>query len=91
MGTTAARKAMMILDNAQKVLSIELMTASQALSFHDESQMAPITSAILKTIRQEVAPSKKDIIMYKEMNKVFALVKEEKIWRSAKEACGDLQ
>lgn len=91
MGTTAARKATMILDNAQKVLAIELMTASQALSFHDESQMAPVTAAILKTIRQTVAPATKDVIMYREMNKIFALVKEEKIWRSAKEACSELQ
>lgn len=90
MGTTAARKARMILDNAQKVLAIELMTASQALSFHDENKMAPATAKVLEVIRQEVAPAKQDVIMYKEMNKVLRLVQEETIWRSAKEACKEL-
>ena len=41
MGTTAARKARMILDNSEKVLSIELFAAAQAITFRDEDQAGP--------------------------------------------------
>lgn len=90
MGTTAARKALMILDNAQRVLAIELMTAAQAMTFREEEKMASATHAVYKTIRRRVAPVTKDVIMYKEINKVFELVKSEAIYHAAKEACGEL-
>ncbi len=41
MGTIAARKARMILDNAQKVIGIELFAASQALYLRGDDKLAP--------------------------------------------------
>ncbi len=90
MGTTAARKALMILDNAQRVLAIELMAAAQAISFREESKLAPATHAVYDVIREQVAPVKQDVIMYKEINKVVDLVKKESLCKAARAACAEL-
>ncbi len=90
MGTTSARKALMILDNAQRVLAIELMAAAQAMTFREEEKMAPATYAVYKSIRQKIAPVTKDIVMYREINKVVEMVKTEAIFGAAKEACHEL-
>ena len=47
MGTTAARKAGMILDNAEKVIAIELFAAFQALHMRGEDKLAPATKGRL--------------------------------------------
>ncbi|MDL2317815.1 histidine ammonia-lyase [Eubacteriales bacterium OttesenSCG-928-A19] len=91
MGTTAARKALMILDNAQKVVGIEFFCASQALSFRDEGMQAPATHAVYSLIRGEVAPVKKDILMHDQMIKFDRMVKDHSIVRTAERVCGRLQ
>ena len=60
MGTTAARKAKMILKNTQDVLADELMTACQAidirrrLNTHGQG-ITPLHEAIYQHVRKEVA------------------------------------
>ena len=56
MGTTAARKAGMILDNAEKVISIELFAAFQALHMRGEAKLAPATKAVWDEMRRAVEP-----------------------------------
>ena len=75
MGTTAARKALSILDNSQKVLGIELFAASQAMTFRDESKLGTAMTAVYKHIRKSVAPWEVDGISYIEMNKFDRMVK----------------
>lgn len=91
MGATAARKALMILDNAQKVVGIELFCASQALSFREEAKQAPATHAVYAMIRQEVAPVKTDILMHDEMVKFDRMIKEGRAVATAEAVCGPLQ
>ena len=67
MGTTAARKARMILDNSQKVVGIELLAAAQALWLRGESLLAPATAAVYQKIRQTVPPVDTDVVMYPQM------------------------
>lgn len=90
MGTTAARKALMILDNAQKVVGIELFCASQALSFREEALQAPATHAVYERIRQEVAPVTDDILMHDEMIKFDRMVKDHSALAAAEAVCGPL-
>ncbi len=60
MGTTAARKAKMILQNTQDVLADELLTACQAidirrrLNTHGQG-LTPLHEAIYQHVRKEVA------------------------------------
>ena len=91
MGTIAARKARMILDNAQKVLGIELFAASQGLYLrHGEDKMAPATKAVYDRIREEVAPIHDDVVMYEQMNKFDNMIKSEAIVRAAEAVTGEL-
>lgn len=93
MGTTAARKALMILDNAQKVVGIELFCASQALWFREREgkRQAPATQAVYDMIRQEVQPVREDILLHDEMIKFDAMVKEHRVSQVAEAVCGALR
>lgn len=90
MGTTAARKAVMIMDNAQKVLGIELFCASQAVTFRDESKLARATKALYQHIRKSVPPIKEDIVMHNEMVKFDSMIKNNEIVQVAEAVCGSL-
>ena len=91
MGTIAARKARMILDNAQKVLGIELFAASQALYLRGDDKLAPATKAVYDLIREKVAPIHDDVVMYEQMNKFDDMIKTEQIVRAAESVAGSLE
>ena len=69
MGATSARTAAMVLDNAQKVIGIELSAAAQAIWLRQElgeggiDNLAPATKAAYDHIRTIAAPIEHDIIM----------------------------
>ena len=69
MGATSARTAAMVLDNAQKVIGIELAAAAQAIWLRQEmgehgiENLAEGTRAAYEFIRSKAAPVEKDIIM----------------------------
>jgi histidine ammonia-lyase len=91
MGTTAARKARMILDNAQKVLSIEAFAAMQAISFRGDVKLGKGTSEAYKIIRKEVAPVDEDRIMYTDMSILDRMVKSAALVKAAETAVGELE
>lgn len=90
MGTTAARKAGMILDNAEKVIAIELFAAFQALHMRGEDKLAPATKAVWDEMRRVVEPIEDDVVMYPRLNAVERLVREGDIVRAAQSVCGEL-
>ncbi len=81
MGTIAARKAAEICNNASRVIAIELMAAAQAidLSPTSDKKLAQATEAAYKTIRSVVDKISEDLVMYKEIEKVSALMKTNNI------------
>jgi len=91
MGTTAARKARMILDNAQKVVGIEFFVAAQALWLRGEHRLAPATKAVYEYIRQFVPPARQDIVMHYEMVKLDDMVKSGALVAAAEAVCGELR
>jgi histidine ammonia-lyase len=82
MGTTSARTAAMVLDNAQKVLGIELSAAAQAIWLRQEQgekgidNLAPATKVAYDFIRTKAAPIEEDIIMLDELKKFDKMVKD---------------
>lgn len=90
MGTTAARKAGMILDNAEKVIAIELFAAFQALHLRGEEKLAPATRAVWDEMRKTVEPVEDDVVMYPRLNAVEKLVRGGDIVRAAESVCGEL-
>lgn len=76
MGGNAAVKALTILENFEKVLSIELMTAAQALQFRETEKTSPILYDLFKAFRERVAFIQNDTVMYEEMAKAKAFLRE---------------
>ena len=85
MGTTAARTAAMVLDNAQKVIGIELSAAAQAIWLREElgqdgiKNLSPATRAAYDYIRKYADPIEEDIIMIGELAKFDEIVKSGEI------------
>ena len=90
MGTTAARTAAMILDNAQKVLGIELFAASQAIWLRGEQGLSPATEAAYRHIRKEVGPVEEDILMHDALVRFDHMVKDNAIVRAVESVTGGL-
>lgn len=94
MGTTSARTAAMVLDNAQKVLGIELFAASQGIWLRGErglKRLAPATRAVYDHIRKTVEPVDEDIIMHYELVKFDQMIKNNEITKAAEAAMGLLK
>lgn len=91
MGTTAARKARMVLDNSQKVLAIELFCATQGIYFRGEDKLGTAGKALYEHVRKSVQPVKEDRVMYTEMAKFDAMVKNNEIVDVVEKAIGELK
>ena len=91
MGTTAARKAAMILDNARKVLGIEIFAACQALWLRGEDKLSPATKAVYDHVRKTVPPIEEDIVMHYPMTACENMIKNCEITRAAEAVCGNLR
>lgn len=90
MGTIAARKAATIINHVQNVLSIELICAAQAVDFKDKEKLGKGTRAAYDTVRSQVTFMATDRAIYKDMQKVFVLVKDGAILDAAESAAGAL-
>ena len=81
MGTTAARTAAMVLENAQNVVGIEIAAAAEALWLREEigdsklSNMSEASKAAYDYIRTKSDPIDVDVIMYDELSKFYEMVK----------------
>jgi histidine ammonia-lyase len=74
MGTTSARQAAMILDNARWVLAVELLCAAQALEFHHPLEPGPGVKAALQAVRRVVPPLEDDRLIRHDLNAVHDLI-----------------
>ena len=90
MGTIAARKAVEILKNAQRVLAIELFAAGQAAGLTGEDMLSPATHAAYAVLRQEVPMVEQDILMYEQMAKCERIVIENRLIPAVEAITGEL-
>ena len=82
MGTIAARKAASIVDNAQRVIAMELAAACQALDLRAiqmgiptiEAQLSPRTAPAYKVVRSVVGRLDADRVMYPDLDAIHRLV-----------------
>lgn len=91
MGGYSAKKACAILDNARRVLAIEMLAAAQGIDFRAPLKAGRGTAAVHKAFRQEVAFVKKDPYMHPLMVQSLALVENGVVVRAAEEAIGELK
>ena len=91
MGTIAARKAMEILYNVQNVIAIELLCAAQAIDFNDPTKLGKGTSIAYDVIRASVSKIEEDRVMHIDFNKIYDIIKSNKIVTEVEQVLGVLK
>jgi histidine ammonia-lyase len=76
MGATAAIKAYAVLQNLERILAIELFTAAQALEFRRPLASSPYIEDFIARYRQTVDFVEHDRILYPDINKSVAFLRE---------------
>ena len=75
MGANAATKCKRVIDNVEKVLAIELLTAVQALEFRRPLKTSPQLEEIITAFREEVSFNEADRVMHDDMKLAIAFIK----------------
>lgn len=90
MGTTSARQCAMILENAQWVITIELLNATQALEFHVPLKPGPAVAAVVGEVRSVVPTLDSDRIMTGDLAAVRSLLVSGRIADAVEAVTGTL-
>ena len=90
MGTIASRKAMEILDNVRKVLSMEILAACQGIDLRGNKGLGNGTKIVYNIIREKIGYLDKDKPMYEEINKCEEIIKSGEIVSKVEEEIGKL-
>ena len=69
MGANAATKAIKVVENVEKLLSVELLTASRGLDFRKPLKSSDKIEAILADYRKVVPFKDKDSVLYQDLHK----------------------
>lgn len=90
MGTIAARGANSILENAKKVIAMEMFAACQAIDFRVSKNLGIGTKIAYEQIRKIIPFIDNDVIMYEYINKVIDKLTSLDIIREVEAIIGDL-
>lgn len=88
MGTIAARKAREIMENARKVLSMEILGAVQAIDLRGKKALGVGTEAAYKVVREHTPFVDKDRVMYKDINISEDIIKQNLLVTAVEKALG---
>ncbi|MBS1495802.1 MAG: histidine ammonia-lyase [Bacteroidetes bacterium] len=77
MGANAATKCKRVMDNVQKVLAIELLTAAQAIEFRKPLSTSEPLQKIIASFRKVVTFNDADRVMHEDMEKAFSFLNKE--------------
>jgi len=90
MGAHAALSTRRIVENAQRVVGVELLCAAQALALRAPLSPAPATAAALAAVRRRVPPLVADRYLKPEMDAAAELVASGEVLAAAESVCGPL-
>ncbi|MHA7057141.1 histidine ammonia-lyase [Aquimarina sp. M1] len=79
MGSIGGRKALRVIENVEKILAIELLTAAQAFEFRKPMKSGIILDEIHKAVRKEVSFAEKDRVFSDDIEKGIDLIKSKTI------------
>ncbi|HEY9857108.1 MAG TPA: histidine ammonia-lyase [Stenomitos sp.] len=91
MGTTAARKAVNICDNAERVIAIELLCAAQALDFREGLKPGVGSNAAYAAIRSTVPHLGADRVVAKDIEALMGILRDGSLLQAVEAACGPLE
>ena len=75
MGANASTKCYKVIQNTERILSIELMNAAQAIEFRRPLKSSVVIEKLIKKYRTLVPSIKEDKIMYQEMEVSYQFYK----------------
>lgn len=81
MGTIAARQVYMMIQNARRVLAIELLNNTQAYEFRNDVALSDGTRYIYDKVRAIVPPIDGDRVFYKNMDDITELLRSDEVLR----------
>jgi len=76
MGANAATKCYRVIENVEKVLAIELMSAAQALEFRRPLQSSPVVENLVQLYRKEVSFNEADRVLHDDMIRSVGFIKK---------------
>jgi histidine ammonia-lyase len=79
MGANAATKLLRVINNVEKVLAIELLTAAQALEFRRPLKSSAIIEELFTAFREQVSFNEADRVLHNDMMKAVEFVREWKV------------
>ncbi|HSR38656.1 MAG TPA: histidine ammonia-lyase [Phnomibacter sp.] len=79
MGANAATKCYHIVNNLEKVLAIELLSAAQALDYRRPMKSAPVLEDIIGAFRKQVSFNEKDRVLHEDMMAAVDFIRQTKI------------
>jgi len=82
MGSISARKSRTIYENARKVVSMEMMTACQAIGFRETARLGDITGKAYEFIRKEIPFIEHDVVMYPYLHKIEKMIVEDSFYQA---------
>jgi histidine ammonia-lyase len=91
MGWAAARKLRPIIDNATRVVAIEVMTAARAVELRQPHRPSPATGAVVDGLRATVPGLGPDRYLAPEIDRTTDLVRSGQVWAWVESVTGPLQ
>ncbi|MBT8308172.1 MAG: aromatic amino acid lyase, partial [Maribacter sp.] len=79
MGSISGRKALQVIDNVEKILAIELLTAAQAFEYRKPMKSGILLDKVYKEVRKRVSFAKKDRVFADDIEKGIAMIKDKTI------------
>lgn len=76
MGANAATKCLRVIENVEKVLAIELMSAAQALDFRRPLQSGSTVERMVKAFREKISFNEQDRVLHDDMKAAVQFVKD---------------
>ncbi len=87
MGSISGRKALHVIENVEKILAIELLTATQAFEFRKPLKSGLILEEVHKWVRQQVSFADKDRVFATDIEKGIEMVRSGQMVRLVDEIC----
>jgi histidine ammonia-lyase len=91
MGTIAARKLGQIVKNAENIVAMELLSASQALDFLKPLKGAAAVDAVYSLIRKSVPFAEEDRVFSKDIEAIKSLIRQGHITAAIEKTVGPLE
>jgi histidine ammonia-lyase len=79
MGSIGGRKALQVIENVEKILAIELLTAAQAFEFRKPMKSGILLEEVHKEVREKVSFAEKDRVFADDIEIGIAMIKDRTI------------